>query len=93
MPSELATFDALRDELRFLLITSEARMHQVNAPPVDAVSATHGGVWIAVKPTAALKCVRCWHRRPEVGSNAEHPELCGRCVINLSDPGEKRVYA
>jgi len=24
---------------------------------------------------------------------AEHPELCGRCVVNLSEPGEERRYA
>ncbi len=48
------------------------------------------GVWIAVKPIADPKCVRCWHRRPDVGSHAEHPELCGRCVTNIEGPGEQR---
>jgi isoleucyl-tRNA synthetase len=39
------------------------------------------------------KCVRCWHHRPDVGSNDEHPELCGRCVDNVSGDGEPRSYA
>ena len=26
------------------------------------------------------KCVRCWRVLPEVGSEADHPELCGRCA-------------
>jgi len=28
-----------------------------------------------------------------VGVNGEHPQLCARCVTNLREPGEKRVYA
>ncbi len=27
-----------------------------------------------------LKCARCWRVLPEVGANATHPALCGRCV-------------
>ena len=92
-PAEYPRFNALREELRFLFITSEARVHQVESPPADTISATRGGVWIAVKETSAAKCVRCWHHRPEVGSHAEHPELCGRCVTNLAEPGETRVFA
>jgi len=26
------------------------------------------------------KCERCWHWETDVGSQAEHPTLCGRCV-------------
>ena len=39
------------------------------------------------------KCVRCWHHRADVGTHAEHPELCGRCVDNVSGDGEQRRYA
>jgi isoleucyl-tRNA synthetase len=52
-----------------------------------------GGAWLKVARTQAPKCVRCWHHRADVGSVAEHPELCGRCVVNLSEPGEERRYA
>ena len=27
-----------------------------------------------------LKCERCWHWETDIGQNAEHPTLCGRCV-------------
>jgi isoleucyl-tRNA synthetase len=95
-PAAYTRMNALRDELRFLFITSEARVHKVEAPPASAIEATGEGlkgVWLLVKETEAAKCVRCWHRRPDVGQNPEHPELCGRCEINLSSPGEKRTYA
>ena len=91
---EHARFSALGDELRFLLITSEARLHKVDAPPADAVAvAGREGVWVAVKPATAMKCVRCWHRRHDVGSSPQHPLLCARCVINVEGPGERRKFA
>jgi len=46
-----------------------------------------------VKPSAAPKCVRCWHRRIDVGSVASHPELCARCAGNLDGAPEQRRFA
>jgi isoleucyl-tRNA synthetase len=84
-------FAALGAELRFLLITSEARVHEVGVPPAGAVAAAQlSGVWLAVAANTDPKCVRCWHRRPDVGSHAAHPQLCGRCIGNLELPGEER---
>ncbi len=95
LPAEYARFNALKDELRFLLITSAARVHEVDAQPATAgvTGAGHAGVWLAVTPTSATKCVRCYHRCPDVGEHAGHPHLCGRCVTNISGPGERRVFA
>ncbi len=84
---------ALGPELRFLLITSEARVHQVAAAPAAAVpAATLPGVWITAAADTDPKCVRCWQRRPDVGTHAAHRELCGRCVGNLALPGEERRF-
>ena len=97
-----ARFSALGDELRFLFITSEASVERI-ASAADrerlvglgavAAQADPAGVLLRVTPTTAPKCVRCWHRREDVGSSAEHPELCGRCIGNLEGPGEARHYA
>jgi len=89
---------ALGPELRFMMITSEARVHDLAlapAPPdaVPALKDDGGAVWIQVRPSSQPKCVRCWHHRPDVGQSPEHPELCGRCVGNLSLPGEARRYS
>lgn len=94
-PDEYARFNVLGEELHFLLITSEARVHEVSTPPDNAVLATNtgrAGVWVAVKPSSNTKCIRCWHRRPDVGRYAHHPELCGRCVTNVDGPGEQRKF-
>jgi isoleucyl-tRNA synthetase len=49
--------------------------------------------WIRVRPSGAAKCVRCWHKRDDVGADPTHPELCGRCVVNLDGAGERRGFA
>ncbi len=83
---------ALGDELRFLFITSAARVHRVAVLPADAVIAGDGIAVIAM-PSRAPKCIRCWHHRDDVGSNAEHPEICARCVDNVAGSGEQRAFA
>ena len=86
----------LGDELRFVLITSQARIRPAAERPADAVAATSvaaEGAWISVAVDPAPKCARCWHRREDVGQDPRHPEICGRCVTNLEGPGETRRYA
>ena len=85
--------EALQDELRFLLITSQARIAQRDTPPADAVRTSEEDVWIRVHPSKEPKCVRCWHLRSDVGSDPRHPELCARCVVNVEGPGEERHFA
>ncbi len=95
VPEERPRFAALGDELRFLLITSEAQVHEAASAPaggVAAFGAGEAGVWITVRPSSDPKCVRCWHRRPDVGSDARHPQLCARCVSNVEGPGEQRRF-
>jgi isoleucyl-tRNA synthetase len=94
--AQRARLEGLGDELRFVLITSQARVVDAATRPGDAVPATsfaREGAWLGVRPSTAPKCVRCWHRRDDVGGDASHPELCGRCVSNLEGPGETRRYA
>ncbi|MFZ1626069.1 MAG: zinc finger domain-containing protein, partial [Gammaproteobacteria bacterium] len=50
------------------------------------------GFWVQAEPDTDAKCVRCWHRLPDTGKSAAHPELCGRCVTNIEGPGEIRRY-
>jgi isoleucyl-tRNA synthetase len=92
-PEQAQRFAALGDELRFLLITSQARVVATDTPPADSVPGHAENVWIEVKPSTQPKCVRCWHLRPDVGSDPRYPELCARCVINIEGPGEERKYA
>jgi isoleucyl-tRNA synthetase len=94
VPAALAPrFEKMRDELRFLLITGQADVATTAAIPASAVKATQEDVWIEVKPSSHLKCVRCYQLRGDVGSNPHHPEICARCVLNVEGPGEERHFA
>src|SRR6185369_3341882 len=97
LPDHAARYSALGDELRFLTITSLARVHAVQAEPDGVVVAEAGsaiipGVWLKVRRTGGMKCVRCWHLRPDVGQHVEHPELCGRCAGNIGGQPEQRRH-
>jgi isoleucyl-tRNA synthetase len=79
----LSLLQSLADDLRFVLITSQARV----------VPGSGDGIEVTAHPSAHKKCERCWHWRADVGANAEHPGLCGRCTSNLFGPGEPRSCA
>jgi len=91
-----ADLEKLEDELRFVLITATANLHDLRDAPNSA--ATHelkNNKKIAVTASASqfTKCERCWHFREDVGSNTEHPLLCQRCINNIGPDGEPRHYA
>ncbi|MCG7982305.1 MAG: isoleucine--tRNA ligase [Candidatus Thiodiazotropha lotti] len=83
----------LEDELRFVLITSDAKALPMAQKPDHVELDETLGVGVQVTASPHAKCVRCWHHREDVGSHAEHPELCGRCVENVSGAGEPRRFA
>ena len=76
-----ALLASLGDDLKFVLITSVAQL--------QAGEALHVGV----AASTATKCERCWHWRDDVGHDAAHPTICGRCTGNLFGAGETRTVA
>jgi len=85
----LESFD---DDLRFVFITSQARLGDGARADAIAAASLHD-VKISVTASGHAKCERCWHYRADVGRDAGHPTLCGRCVSNLFGSGEPRVHA
>ena len=83
----------LGDELRFALITSAATSAPLSDAGEDAVVTEVSGLKLKIVKSAHAKCDRCWHHRADVGSHAEHPQLCGRCVSNIQGAGEERQHA
>ncbi|KGE03738.1 isoleucine--tRNA ligase [Pseudohaliea rubra] len=88
-----ADLSALGDELRFVLITSSAAVAPLADAPAEAAQTELAGLRVRVVPSPDEKCERCWHRRPDVGTVAAHPTLCGRCVENVDGAGERRHFA
>jgi isoleucyl-tRNA synthetase len=91
-----------KDELRFLLIVSDARTHdscdaEVLADPDGrwVEGAKELGVFFVARRSARRKCIRCWHHRPDVGADLDHPDICLRCGSNVDvdGPGENRRFA
>ena len=79
-----SALESLGDDLRFVTITSAAKVYKV---------ATETEQKILVKPSQHSKCERCWHYVADVGSHAEHPTICGRCVSNITGKTLARKYA
>jgi isoleucyl-tRNA synthetase len=78
---EFALLSSLGDDLKFVFITS-------------AITLVAGGAqYISVTASNGTKCERCWHYRADIGVDAAHPTLCGRCTSNLFGAGENRTYA
>jgi len=84
---EFALLDALGDDLRLLLVTSKARVVHMDKGENGAA------LRVAVVASPHVKCERCWHYRADVGGDAAHATICGRCVSNLFGAGEERRYA
>jgi isoleucyl-tRNA synthetase len=92
-PDLAKTLTQLEDELRFVLITSKAQIETVETAPENALATEVEGLWLNITASTGVKCSRCWHITDDIGSYAEHPELCGRCVTNVDGAGEARKFA
>ncbi|MDN4503883.1 isoleucine--tRNA ligase [Alteromonadaceae bacterium BrNp21-10] len=85
--------NALKDELRFVLITSSATIQPLSMAPGDAFATDIEGLMLSINASSGEKCDRCWHYREDVGVNPAHPTICVRCVDNIEGQGEQRQYA
>ncbi|MEP6908147.1 MAG: class I tRNA ligase family protein, partial [Pseudoxanthomonas sp.] len=81
-PELVSRWQPLADELRFLFISGDVTVTAVNADEV----------FVLAQPTTKTKCVRCWHRRADIGTDASHPDLCTRCASNVDGAGETRKW-
>jgi len=92
-PDLMKLLTNLEDELRFVLITSAARIHSIEQKPAEALDSSVKGLAVRAIRSDQSKCIRCWHLREDVGKDNEHPQICSRCVENITTDGEVRKYA
>lgn len=83
--------EQLGDELRFVLITSQALVKPL--AEADVAEGEFAGLAVKVERADGEKCPRCWHYSTTVGRNPVHPALCSRCVENVDGVGELRQFA
>ena len=70
-------------DLSALFIVSQTGLELVQEIPTDGMLLSEPGAGFAVRDivkATGAKCERCWNYRPAVGTFAEHPTLCDRCV-------------
>ena len=88
-----AKLGQLGEELRFALIVSAVQIAPIDAAGEAVVDTELSGLKLSIKPSQYEKCERCWHHSESVGSNSKHQTLCARCVSNIEEAGETRLYA
>jgi len=88
-----STLQQLGDELKFVLITSQARLQALADKPDNAVETSVAGLYVTIAASQHQRCDRCWHQTAAVGKHTEHPDLCDRCIDNIEGAGELRQFA
>jgi isoleucyl-tRNA synthetase len=76
-----ALLASLGADIKFVFITSKVTLQAGETLAVQVIA------------SQATKCERCWHYADDVGQDAAHPTICGRCVSNLHGAGETRHIA
>jgi isoleucyl-tRNA synthetase len=87
-----ADLSSLANELRFVLITSQAEVRPL-LEAGDADATELDGLKVKLVKTEAARCERCWHHREDLGQHAGHESICQRCVDNIEGEGEVRTFA
>lgn len=59
---------------------AEALRELLNVSQLEIKSEGTTPVVVSAAKAAGQKCERCWHWETDVGTVAEHPTICGRCV-------------
>jgi isoleucyl-tRNA synthetase len=80
-PADHAILSSLGTDLKFAFITSA-----INLIASEAIKTL-------ANASNDVKCERCWHYSPDVGSDLAHPTICVRCSSNLYGSGEVRTVA
>lgn len=78
-----------QDPLRYAFIVSQAELvgsaEEAAAAPYSSTAELEDGegsgtITVGVLRAEGTKCARCWNYSTAVGQDAEHPELCERCL-------------
>jgi len=67
----LDALSKIKDEFRFVLLSSDFELGSFADAPADAKTCENiANLKVLVKPIDDPKCVRCWHRRSDVGGTS-----------------------
>ena len=61
-------------------VHAEPLRELLNLSQLEIRADSDPNIAVLVAKADGIKCERCWHWETDVGSNSEHPTICGRCV-------------
>ncbi len=70
-----------QEQLPWIFIVSDCAVGDMS----DAAKSSEDKLVVNVDRAEGRKCVRCWNYRKSVGTNADHPEICERCMSQLGE--------
>lgn len=90
----LTQLSKLKDELRFVLIVSEACIKPLKEKPNFSYDSMNiKGLSIVIRRSTNQKCERCWHHCSDIGNSRVYPDICSRCIKNITTAvGETREF-
>ena len=78
------TRKAFGDKWDDLFIVSDVEVSDDAALYAQAAETPLAGVRVLVSEAKGEKCMRCWKHHPQVGQNAQYPDLCPRCAAVMA---------
>jgi isoleucyl-tRNA synthetase len=74
--------EIFKSEIKELLNVSQFDFDPFPAKPLLEMPTAIADVneYSFVRKAQGKKCERCWHFETDIGQNADHPTICGRCV-------------
>ena len=78
------TIKAAKDEdISFLKSVAWPNVAIVSEAVIEKDEAAND-VQVFAARTSGSKCPRCWQYRKDIGTDKDHPEVCGRCAAVLN---------
>ncbi|MBF0619018.1 MAG: isoleucine--tRNA ligase [Candidatus Omnitrophica bacterium] len=68
----------LAGELAMLFIVSEVQV--VEGDVAAGIGGSFTQTEVVIEKASGSKCPRCWNYKTDIGTDQDHPEICGRCA-------------
>ena len=72
-----------------ICIVSDVTMRPASPPGNAFCLDDVGGVGVVIEPARGRKCARCWKFYPDIGQDAEFPDLSARCAAVMREFGRE----
>ncbi|CAL4319823.1 isoleucine--tRNA ligase [Buchnera aphidicola] len=93
---DIFLLETLKNELKFIFLTSEAKIQKYSKAPESAYQSTKiKDLKIFLEKIKGKKCLRCWHyfiSEKKIKQENKIKKICNRCKKNVFGNGEERFF-